>query len=72
MPRVLIERLPNLRLLAITGVAHRTLDLAAATARGVLVCHTAAHPDAHQDAGTHDRDDAGADPPNSTRGPADP
>jgi D-3-phosphoglycerate dehydrogenase len=48
MPRALIERLPNLRLLAITGAAHRTLDLAAATEHGVLVCHTSAHPGAHQ------------------------
>jgi phosphoglycerate dehydrogenase-like enzyme len=48
MPRALIERLPNLKLLAITGAAHRTLDLAAATERGVLVCHTSAHPGAHQ------------------------
>ena len=39
-PRSLIERLPNLKLLAITGAQHRTLDMAAATDRGVLVCHS--------------------------------
>jgi phosphoglycerate dehydrogenase-like enzyme len=47
-PRALIERLPNLKLLAITGQQHRTLDLAAATERGVLVCHSSSHAGAHQ------------------------
>lgn len=47
-PRSLIERLPNLKLLAITGSQHRTLDMAAATDHGVLVCHSTAHAGAHQ------------------------
>src|SRR5450432_2409076 len=40
MPRSLIERLPRLKLLAITGHKHRTLDLAAARERGIVVSHT--------------------------------
>ena len=40
VPRALIERLPKLKFLAITGLVHRTLDLAAATERGILVSHT--------------------------------
>src|SRR5262249_43241049 len=40
MPRTLIERLPNLRLIAITGHYHRTLDVAAATERGIVVSHS--------------------------------
>jgi phosphoglycerate dehydrogenase-like enzyme len=47
-PRGLIERLPNLKLLAITGLEHRTLDIAAATEHGVLVCHSGLHTGAHQ------------------------
>jgi phosphoglycerate dehydrogenase-like enzyme len=47
-PRSLIEKLPNLKLLAITGSSHRTLDMAAATEHGVLVCHSTAHAGAHQ------------------------
>jgi D-3-phosphoglycerate dehydrogenase len=47
-PRALIERLPNLKLLAITGLRHRTLDLDAATERGILVCHSSDHPGAHR------------------------
>lgn len=37
MPRSLIERLPRLKLIVVTGFEHRTLDLAAAAGRGVLV-----------------------------------
>lgn len=37
MPRELIERLPRLRCIAITGREHRTLDLAAAHERGIVV-----------------------------------
>lgn len=37
MPRSLIARLPNLRFIGITGHEHRTLDLAAATERGITV-----------------------------------
>ncbi|MGZ3411195.1 MAG: D-2-hydroxyacid dehydrogenase family protein [Xanthobacteraceae bacterium] len=47
-PRSLIEKLSNLKLLAITGSSHRTLDMAAATERGILVCHSTAHAGAHQ------------------------
>ena len=39
MPESLIARLPNLRFMTVTGKAHRTLDLAAATAGGVAVSH---------------------------------
>jgi phosphoglycerate dehydrogenase-like enzyme len=42
-PRTLIERLPNLRLIAATGARHhRSMDVDAATARGVLCCYTTA------------------------------
>lgn len=37
MPGALIERLPNLKFIAITGRDHRTLDVAAATRRGIVV-----------------------------------
>jgi D-3-phosphoglycerate dehydrogenase len=40
LPRALLERLPRLRLVAITGNVHRSLDLAAAAERGITVCHT--------------------------------
>lgn len=43
-PRTLIEALPNLKLIAITGRGHRTLDMDAATARGVPVCGTDMRP----------------------------
>jgi D-3-phosphoglycerate dehydrogenase len=43
-PRPLIEALPNLKLIVVTGRAHRTLDLQAATDRGILVCHTDGRP----------------------------
>ncbi|OVZ57470.1 hydroxyacid dehydrogenase [Pigmentiphaga sp. NML080357] len=39
MPRALLERLPNLEFMTVTGKAHRTLDLQAATERGVVVSH---------------------------------
>jgi len=38
--RSLIERLPNLRLIAMTGRRAPSLDLAAATERGIPVCNT--------------------------------
>jgi phosphoglycerate dehydrogenase-like enzyme len=44
MPRVLIERLPNLKFMTVTGRQHRTLDLVAATERGVIVSADAARP----------------------------
>src|ERR1700754_2046656 len=40
MPASLIERLPRLKLICITGPKHRTLDLVAAEAKGVTVCNT--------------------------------
>ena len=40
----LLERLPNLRLLVTTGMRNASIDLAAATARGVTVCGTAGLP----------------------------
>ncbi len=43
-PASLIERLPRLRLIALTGTRTSTLDLAACTRRGVLVTHTTANP----------------------------
>lgn len=39
-PRALIERLPNLRMIAMTGRRAPSLDIAAATDRKVLVCNT--------------------------------
>ncbi|WP_428375904.1 D-2-hydroxyacid dehydrogenase family protein [Lichenicoccus sp.] len=40
LPGSLIARLPGLRMLGITGPKNATLDLAACTARGVVVCNT--------------------------------
>ena len=42
MPRTLIERLPNLEFMTVTGKAHRTLDLAAAAEHGIAISHTSA------------------------------
>jgi phosphoglycerate dehydrogenase-like enzyme len=39
-PRAVIEALPKLRFIAVTASYHRTLDLAAATERGIVVSHT--------------------------------
>ena len=39
-PRRLIERLPRLKMIAITALANRTLDIEAATERGIVICHT--------------------------------
>ena len=52
MPRALIERLPNVRLMTITGHAHRTLDLAAAHERGIVVCRSGDRPGTGQGEGT--------------------
>lgn len=52
MPRSLIESLPNLKLITITGQEHRTLDLAAAHARGIVVCHSGNRPGSGQGQGT--------------------
>ncbi|MFL5120060.1 MAG: D-2-hydroxyacid dehydrogenase family protein [Microvirga sp.] len=40
MPLTLIERLPALKLIVVTGAHNRTLDLAAAKERGITVSHT--------------------------------
>jgi phosphoglycerate dehydrogenase-like enzyme len=40
VPRSLVERLPNLKLLVSTSGRNRSIDLAACTERGVTVCHT--------------------------------
>jgi D-3-phosphoglycerate dehydrogenase len=39
-PRALIEALPNLKMLAATGLYNRTLDVAAAAERGIVVSYT--------------------------------
>jgi phosphoglycerate dehydrogenase-like enzyme len=39
-PASLVDRLPALRLIALTGQRAPTLDIAACTARGILVCNT--------------------------------
>jgi phosphoglycerate dehydrogenase-like enzyme len=39
-PRRLLERLPTLRLLVTTGMRNASIDLAAATERGIVVCGT--------------------------------
>lgn len=46
-PRQLIERLPNLKFIAVTGLANRSLDLAAATERGILASHSLARGNGH-------------------------
>jgi D-3-phosphoglycerate dehydrogenase len=38
--RALIERLPNLKMIAVTGLYNRTLDVAAAAQRGIVVSYT--------------------------------
>src|SRR4051794_20357315 len=43
-PRTLLERLPNLKLLVTTGARNASIDVAAATERGITVCGTGAHP----------------------------
>src|SRR5580704_6760660 len=42
LPRTLIERLPNLKLVTIVGMRLTNLDLDAATERGVIVAHSGA------------------------------
>jgi phosphoglycerate dehydrogenase-like enzyme len=39
LPRTLLERLPNLKLITIIGMGLTNLDMQAATARGILVIH---------------------------------
>ena len=40
VPGALLQRLPKLKLICVTGAHNRTLDLQAATARGIVVSHT--------------------------------
>jgi phosphoglycerate dehydrogenase-like enzyme len=40
LTRAIIEQLPNLKLIASTGSRNASIDLAAATERGITVCHT--------------------------------
>src|SRR5260370_25088805 len=40
LPRNVIERLPNLKLIASTGSVNASIDVAAAGERGILVVHT--------------------------------
>ncbi|MGD1204851.1 D-2-hydroxyacid dehydrogenase family protein [Mycobacterium seoulense] len=40
LPRTLIERLPNLKLITVVGTSLPNLDMAAATERGILVAHS--------------------------------
>jgi phosphoglycerate dehydrogenase-like enzyme len=43
-PASLIERLPRLRFIALTGTRTNTLDIAACTGRGILISHTTTNP----------------------------
>jgi phosphoglycerate dehydrogenase-like enzyme len=43
-PASLIERLPRLRFIALTGTRTNTLDIAACTSRGILISHTTTNP----------------------------
>ncbi len=47
LPSSLIERLPALKLVVVTGARVRTIDMEAAVARGITVCHTYAGESAH-------------------------
>src|ERR1700723_1482173 len=40
LPRNIIERLPNLKLIASTGAGNASIDIAAAADRGIAVAHT--------------------------------
>jgi phosphoglycerate dehydrogenase-like enzyme len=48
VPRALIERLPDLKLIIVTGARTHTIDFEAAMGRGITVCHT--HPGESQHA----------------------
>jgi len=45
LPRNVIERLPNLKLIASTGHGNASIDVAAARERGIAVAHTGYRPD---------------------------
>jgi phosphoglycerate dehydrogenase-like enzyme len=48
MPRALIDKLPNLKLIIVTGARTHTIDFDATAERGITVCHT--HPGESQHA----------------------
>ncbi len=52
LPASLINRLPRLRMLGMTGGRNASLDTAACTARGVVVCHTVAGSGSTNDSAT--------------------
>ena len=52
LPGSLINRLPKLRMLGMTGARNASLDTAACTARGVVVCHTVAGSGSTNDSAT--------------------
>lgn len=52
LPGSLINRLPKLRMLGMTGARNASLDTPACTARGVVVCNTAAGPGSTNDSAT--------------------
>ncbi len=52
LPGSLINRLPKLRMLGMTGARNASLDTAACTARGVVVCHTVAASGSTNDSAT--------------------
>jgi len=56
LPRDVIERLPNLKLIASTGPGNASIDIAAAADHGIAVVHTGYRSD------PHDRTHLGADP----------
>ena len=47
LPAALIKRLPALKLVVVTGARVRTIDMEAAVARGITVCHTHAGESGH-------------------------
>ena len=52
LPGSLINRLPKLKLLGMTGARNASLDTPACTARGVVVCNTQAGPSSTNDSAT--------------------
>ena len=63
LPASLIDRLPKLRMLGITGARNLSLDVAACTARGVVVCNTtgaSAQRGRHRGIGARPADGGGA------------
>lgn len=48
MPRTLIQQLPNLKMMTITGQTHRTMDMVAASERGIVISHSVDAPGGSQ------------------------